>query len=270
MTGGQLSEDDVRAHLHGALDEVDVSARPFAELHHAVTARRRRRRVVGASVVAAVLGVGIAAGLSVTGGNGHRDGAVIQPVAPKVDPAVALRDYVSANDATSPTAVITGADGGTYAADIESGKVHVLSFDGQSWGSVAEPGSPLSSSALPGSAQPGPPVVAVHRGPDLADHGVAFQVDVAGGDAVFNGILVGIGAGWNYADFDCGKTKVACAAGGDKATTYAVDGTEVDHTFHSEPNDCTPSCVTGTRYDVTWRWDPTYGVFVVQSAVTMP
>jgi hypothetical protein len=257
MTGGPLTEDDVRAHLHGALDEVDVLPRPFAELRSAVTVRRRHRRIAGATVVAAVLGVGIASGLSAVGGNEHRDGAVIQPVEPKVDPAVALRNYVSANSATSPTAVIAAPDGGTYAADIEAGKVHVLSFEGHVWSSVAELGAPLT----------GPPVIAVHRGPDGAGSAAAFQVDEAGADAVFNGVVVSIGGEWHYATFDCGTTAVACAGGRNKATTYAVDGTEVGGAFHSEPNDCTPNCAEGTRYDVTWRWDSTLGVFVVDSAV---
>lgn len=259
MTGGPLTEDDVRAHLHTALDEVSATPRPFNELHRAVTVRRRQRRGAGAVVTAAVLGVGIAGGLSAVGGHDHRRGAVIEPIEPKVDPAVALRNYVTANNGTSPTAVIGGADGGTYAADIEAGKVQVLSFDGHVWSSVVQLGAPL----------PGPPVIAAHRGPDGAGSAAAFQVDEAGGDAVFNGVVVNVGGEWRYANFDCGSTDVACAAGAGKVTTYEYDATEVDHAFHSEAKVCTPSCVAGARYDVTWRWDAASGGFVVDSAVKM-
>lgn len=260
MTGAPLTEDDVRSHLHAVLDEVDATPRPFAELHRAVATRRRNRRLTGGIAAAAILGAGVRIGLTYAGGPDAGRADKLVPAHP-VDPVPALRAYVAAHHGTSPTTPLRGPDGGIYAADLEAGKVHVLSFAGQSWFSVAEPGSPL----------PGPPLVAVRRGPeDVGPGAVAFQVDVAGGDAVLNGILVGAGAGWDYADFDCGTTRVACAGDGNNATKYQVDGTEVDHIFHSEPNTCAPSCVAGTRYDVTWRWDSTYGVFVVGSAVKRP
>lgn len=257
MSGRPVAESDVRSRLQTALAEFQAPARPLADLRRAVM-RRRRQRQVAAMVAAGVLaGAGISIGLVATGGPGPHDRIKATTTA---DPVKTLHSYVVAQHGSSPTAALIGADGGTYAADIEGGKVHVLSFDGQGWASVAELGSPL----------PGPPIVAVRRGPDGAGNAAAFQVDVAGGDSVDNGIVVSDGGAWRYADFDCGTTTVACAGRGHRATKFAVDGTEVNGVFHSEPNSCSPSCVAGTRYDVTWRWDSTFGVFVVASAVKMP
>jgi hypothetical protein len=254
-----LAENDVRDRLHSALDDIRPAQRPLTELRRAITRRRRQRQVtvmVAAGVLAAA---GISIGLAATGPSGPPRSDRIVP-RKQMDPVPALGDYIVANHGTSPTTPVTGADGGTYAADIQAGRVHVLSFDGSLWSSVAELGAPM----------PGPPVVAVHRGPDGAGDAAAFQVDEAGGDAVYNGVVVHDDSQWHYADFDCGTTAVACAEGGHKATTWQVDATEVGGAFHSEPNSCTPSCVAGTRYDVTWHWDRTQGVFVVASSVKMP
>jgi hypothetical protein len=261
MSPSPLAESDVRSRLQSALDDIKPSSRPLADVRRAIV-RRRRRRQAAAMVAAGVLvAVGISVGLAATGGSdGGRGDRLVPEVPAPVDPTLALNTYVTTHKATSPTHAVTTPDGGTYAADIEAGRVHVLSFDGHVWSSAAELGSPM----------PGPPVVAVHPGPDAAGDAAAFQVDEAGGDAVYNGVIVNVRGGWSYADFDCGTTAVACAAGGHRATTWQIDATEVKGAFHSEPNSCTPSCVAGTRYDVTWRWDGTQGVFVVASSVKVP
>jgi hypothetical protein len=149
---------------------------------------------------------------------------------------------------------------GTFAVDVVGERVHVLAFDGTGWTSVTDLGSPLGRV----------PPVDTARGPEGAGDGVTFQIDLAGADAVFNGIVVRDQGSWRYADFDCGTTAVACAGDPGNATRYAVNGTEVDGTFHSEPNDCDPSCAGGTHYDVAWRWNPTYGTFAVASSRVLP
>lgn len=250
-----LAENDIRDRLRAALDDIQTSPRPLPELRRAVI-RRRRERQLALIAAAGVLAVaGITAGLATAGGAGPRDKVVPEK---QVDPVPALHRYVKASHGTSLTALVTGADGGTYAADLEAGKVHVLSFDGRVWTSVAQLGSPIS----------GPPIIAVRPGPRGAGDSAAFQVDLPGGDQVYNGIVVDSGT-WRYADFDCGKTTVACSGRGHRATRYSTDGTEINGAFHSEPNSCNPNCAAGTRYDVTWRWDPTYAVFVVASSFKM-
>ena len=254
-----LAENDLRTRLHSALEDIQPVTRPLADLRRSVIRRRRQRQaavMVAAGIVAAA---GISIGLAATGPSGPPRGDKIVP-RKQIDPVPALADYVRASHGTSATGVVAGADGNTYAADIEAGKVHILSFDGAIWSSVAELGAPM----------PGPPVVAVHVGPDGAGDAAAFQVDEAGGDAVYNGVVVNVAGQWRYAGFDCGATDVACAAGGHKVTKWQVDATEVARAFHSEPNSCTPSCVAGTRYDVTWRWDSSRRVFVAASSVKMP
>ena len=254
-----LAENDLRDRLHSALDDIRPAQRPLTELRRAVTRRRRQRQAAVMAAAGVLAATGISIGLAANGPSGPPRTDKIVPQKP-ADPVVALTIYLGTHDSSSPTLPVDGADGGTYAADIENGRVDVLSFDGAAWSSVAELGGPM----------PGPPVVAVHVGPDGAGDAVAFQVDEAGGDAVYNGVLVHNDGAWEYANFDCGTTSVACAAGGHKATLWQVDATEVHGAIHSEPNSCNPSCVAGTRYDVTWRWDKALGVFVVESSVKMP
>ena len=252
-----LAENDVRARLHSALEDIQPVTRPLVELRRSVNRRRRRRQAAVMVAAGLVAASGISIGLAAARPSGPPRSDKIVPQK-HIDPVSALRAYLVAHHGTSPTPIITGADGGTYAAFLEAGKPKVLSFDGTAWSSVTPLGSPMK----------GVPVVAVRRGPDGAGDAAAFQVDFAGGDAVYNGVIVHARGQWQFAFFHCGKLAVACTRNV-RDIDVQVDGTEVNHVFHSEPNSCSPTCVAGTRYDVTWRWDSTQGVFVVASSVKM-
>ena len=261
MNASMVDENEIRTRLHAALDAVPVAQRLVPTLASAVRRRRTRRFLIGGLGASMVAGAGA---LAVVLGGGAapvsrvvNDPAATSPTSPA---SVALRGYLAAHGGTHATGPVTDRRG-TWALDVEPDGAHVLAYQRTTWRSVSVVGRPMSRLPIYGTA----------LGLSEVNGDVTFLVRSAGADASFDAIVVATDGGWGFAPFQCGQTRVACAAGQQAGVSlpsrFQLNLSIVDGTLHSSNNTCSPSCADGTLYDVTWKWNATSQQFDVATDV---
>lgn len=285
MNPPALDPNEVSDRLHAALDNMTVTPPPAADLHRAIRVKRHHRLVVGGAGTALLAAAATTVLVLASSGQPARhranveigtqpsspvpqttpsptpstDGTtnqVPQPGSVSTAAARALPTYLAEHGGTDATGPVQDARG-IWAADVEGGNAHVLSYTGGSWRSVADPGVPLA----------GVPIAGTAVGLSDVNGDVSFLVDSAGADSSPDGILVVIDGGWQFAGFDCGTTTAACAGAPGATTSYQYELAVTGGVLRSSDNNCSPSCAGGTTYDVAWAWNPTVDQFDVASAV---
>jgi hypothetical protein len=268
-------EQDVRRHLHGSLDAINVHGSRLQDIRAVATTRRRRRTAVtSAAAACAVVAGAVFAIQTPWAADGSDRLRPVQPVSPgpststprpTQSPAVKTGP-VSATAARAAWVVflrqhprtvhsnVVVVDRTPWAAYADGSTVHVLTYDG-AWRA--------NSTAL---VPEGQPAVELALAQLTGSHTPDIVVSASGADVYWTSILSRTTSRWAADSFlGCGGS--TCAR---QRVTRQADGAVSHGHFTSSYNPCDPSCVESVPFTLTWRWDTSTRTFVEVSRAQPP